>query len=134
MVGDHMGIPRTVVLFCFYASSGCTLLPQGDSTDVSPRGADEILRIQPEPTDSRDRNSDTRGYGRGSSSKLVAAASMRMWFEDVANKPNTYTCTMPTRTGAPPLSFGGSREITSEDNNPNNPRFVPSPAMLDDRQ
>jgi hypothetical protein len=38
MVGDHMGIPRTVVLFCFYASSGCTLLPQGDSTDVFPQG------------------------------------------------------------------------------------------------
>jgi hypothetical protein len=37
---------------------------------------------------------------------------------------------MHTRTGAPPLSFGGSREITSEDNNPNNPRFVPSLTML----
>jgi hypothetical protein len=53
--------------------------------------------------------------------------SMRMWFEEVPDKPNTYT--IHTRKGAPFL-FGDPGEITFKNHDPNNPRSLPSAALL----
>ncbi|KAA8912884.1 hypothetical protein FN846DRAFT_772846, partial [Sphaerosporella brunnea] len=57
--------------------------------------------------------------------------SMRMWFEQVPDKPNTYR--MHTRKGSPspPLQFGDPGEITFKNHDPNKPHSLPSAALLE---
>jgi hypothetical protein len=54
--------------------------------------------------------------------------SMRLWFERVPDKPNTYT--IHTRKGAAPLPFGDPGEITFSNHDPDNPCSLPSEQLL----